>query len=456
MRAACPGPESMRMKSALSQTQETGAVKYFVDMEASKGNYVVDVDGNRMLDMFSHIASLPIGYNHPRMLRVFQDPANLAMLAHRPALFNLPPAGWPERIQSTLMSVAPRGMTHVTTQMCGSCANENAMKQVYIAVAEARREAAGRPGQPTQEELDSCMVNQSPGSPKYKFLSFHGAFHGRTHGCLAVTHSKPIHKLDIPSFDWPIAPFPALKYPLDDAGNAAANAAEEARCLAAAAAALDADPDVVGVIVEPVQSEGGDNHASAAFFRELRKLAGDRGVKFIVDEVQTGCGASGRFWAHEAWDLDDPPDAVTFSKKMQIAGYYTKVDLVPAQPYRVFNTWMGDPSKLLMLEAVLECVEKDGLVENAAVTGEVLRRGLETLVEKHPGRLSAVRGLGTLVAVDLESGEARDAAVDALRAKGVDIAACGLATIRCRPGLYFTPKHATVFLDAFDQVMRES
>jgi 4-aminobutyrate aminotransferase/(S)-3-amino-2-methylpropionate transaminase len=453
MKAACPGPESARMKTALSLTQETGAVKYFVDMEASKGNYVVDVDGNRMLDMFSHIASLPIGYNHPRMLRVFQDPVNLAMLAHRPALFNLPPAGWPERIQSTLMSVAPPGLTHVTTQMCGSCANENAMKQVYIAVAEAKRAAAGRSA-PTQEEIDSCMVNQAPGSPNYKFLSFHGAFHGRTHGCLTLTHSKPIHKLDIPSFDWPIAPFPALKYPLGD--NAAANAAEEARCLAAVGDILNADPDVVGVIVEPVQAEGGDNHASGDFFRKLRKLVADKGAKFIVDEVQTGCAVSGTFWAHEAWGLDDPPDAVTFSKKMQIAGYYTKADLVPQQAYRVFNTWMGDPSKLLMLEAVLECVAKDGLVENAAVTGEYMQKGLNALAEKYPGKLAAVRGAGTLVAVDLASGAARDAAVDALRAKGVDIAACGSATIRCRPGLYFTPTHAAVFLDAFDQVLQES
>jgi 4-aminobutyrate aminotransferase/(S)-3-amino-2-methylpropionate transaminase len=56
-------------------------------------------------------------------------------------------------------------------------------------------------------------------------------------------------------------------------------------------------------------------------------------------------------WAHEAWGLEDPPDAVTFSKKMQVAGYYTKKDLMPAAAYRVFNTWMGDPARMLMLEA---------------------------------------------------------------------------------------------------------
>ena len=88
------------------------------------------------------------------------------------------------------------------------------------------------------------------------------------------------------------------------------------RCLAAACELMDADPDVVGLIVEPVQAEGGDNHASPSFFRKFRGAASERGVKFIVDEVQTGCAASGLFWAYEAWELDDPPDAVTFSKKM--------------------------------------------------------------------------------------------------------------------------------------------
>ena len=191
------------------------------------------------------------------------------------------------------------------------------------------------------------------------------------------------------------------------------------RCLAAACELMDADPDVVGLIVEPVQAEGGDNHASPSFFRKLRGAASERGVKFIVDEVQTGCAASGSFWAHEAWELDDPPDAVTFSKKMQIAGYYTKADMVPDQPYRVFNTWMGDPSKVLMLEAVLECVERDGLIDNARETGDVLKGGLEALADAYPGKLMNVRGVGTLVAADLAE---RDRAVKELRAEGVDIA----------------------------------
>ena len=94
--------------------------------------------------------------------------------------------------------------------MCGSCANENAYKAVFIAAQERKRARAGRTAH-TPEELSSCMVNAQPGSPPLKMLSFHGAFHGRLLGCLSTTHSKAVHKLDIPSFDWPIADFPALK-----------------------------------------------------------------------------------------------------------------------------------------------------------------------------------------------------------------------------------------------------
>lgn len=87
-----------------------------------------------------------------------------------------------------------------------------------------------RGGPPTDEDLASCMHNAVPGAPSLSVLSFEGGFHGRLLGCLSATRSKSIHKVDIPAFDWPTAPFPRLRYPL--AEHARENAAEEARCLA--------------------------------------------------------------------------------------------------------------------------------------------------------------------------------------------------------------------------------
>jgi 4-aminobutyrate aminotransferase/(S)-3-amino-2-methylpropionate transaminase len=105
---------------------------------------------------------------------------------------------------------------------------------------------------------------------------------------------------------------------------------------------------VAAVIIEPVLAEGGDKHASDAYFRQLRLIAKKHGAYFIVDEVQTGVGATGKFWAHEHWGLNEgeEPDFVTFSKKMQASGIYHKKDLRPLQSYRIYGTWMVSPSQL--------------------------------------------------------------------------------------------------------------
>ena len=89
-------------------------------------------------------------------------------------------------------------------------------------------------------------------------------------------------------------------------------------------------------------SEGGDKHASPAYFRSLRQIAKKHGAYFIVDEVQTGVGATGKFWAHEHWGLQagEEPDFVTFSKKMQASGVFHKAETRPSAPYRIYGTWM--------------------------------------------------------------------------------------------------------------------
>lgn len=194
------------------------------------------------------------------------------------------------------------------------------------------------------------MVNQTPGSPELSILSFKSGFHGRLFGSLSATRSKAIHKVDIPAFDWPCAPFPQLSYPLSE--HAAANAAEEKRCLEAYEEILiaqKATKPVAAVIIEPVLSEGGDKHASPDYFRQLRLLARKHGAYFIVDEVQTGVGATGKFWAHEHWGLQEgeEPDFVTFSKKMQGSGVYHKKETRPASAYRIYGTWMVRPFLLL-------------------------------------------------------------------------------------------------------------
>merc|ERR1711981_54062 len=126
-----------------------------------------------------------------------------------------------------------------------------------------------------------------------------------------------------------------------------------------------------------VLSEGGDLHASKDFFVGLQKTCSEFGAAFIVDEVQTGICCSGHMWAHEAWGLEKSPDFVCFSKKALLGGYYYRDEFQPAQGYRIFNTWMGDATKLLLFRAVLETVEKENLLANVRQISEKLNGLLE-------------------------------------------------------------------------------
>lgn len=446
-----PGPKVQSLKTHMSKVQECSAVTIFSDYEKSQGNYMVDADGNTFLDCFGQISSLPLGYNHPDMLTAMRSEKAARMLAQRPCLGMMPPLDWPERLQSIVERAAPRGLTNLVTMLCGSSAVENAFKQSMIDYETRRR--GGRAH--SAEEMASSLKNEFPGCSQTTILSFSQAFHGRTFGALAATHSKPIHKLDVASFDWPVAPFPALRYPLAD--HAEANAAEEQRCLDEVDAIMAAQKakgrDVAGAIIEPVQAEGGDNHASASFFLGLRRLCTKHGASFIVDEVQTGGGASGKFWAHEHWDLPEgeEPDYVTFSKKLQMGGYFHKESVRPDAGYRIFNTWMGEEVKLLQLDCVLDVIKRDDLLAKTQEAGHTLKNGLHSLEEKH-AVLENTRGVGTFCAIDATTSAGRDQILAGLRMKGIWAGGCGERSIRLRPALIFDSSHAELFLGALDSV----
>jgi 4-aminobutyrate aminotransferase/(S)-3-amino-2-methylpropionate transaminase len=298
------------------------------------------------------------------------------------------------------------------------------------------------------------MRNQAPGSPNLSILSFKGGFHGRTLGALSTTRSKDIHKIDIPAFNWPAASFPKFKYPLD--AHAKENAAEEKKSLEEVEHLIKTWPvKVAGLIVEPIQSEGGDNHASPAFFRALRQLTKKHGVAFIVDEVQTGGGPTGAFWAHSAWNLESPPEIVTFSKKLQAAGFYHNMDFRPNAGYRNFNTWLGDPLRALQLKTIVQQISEQQLLKNVTVTGQFMLDGLSKIAAKYPV-VQNVRGIGTFAAFDLPSPKARDDFVTLLRNNGLQCSGCGVQSVRIRPMLIFAPRHAAQFLDIVEKSLQQS
>ncbi|XP_028311028.1 4-aminobutyrate aminotransferase, mitochondrial [Gouania willdenowi] len=453
MKTTVPGPRSQALTKQLGEIQNVAAVNFFCNYEESRGNYLVDVDGNRMLDVYTQISSIPIGYNHPALLKLVTNPNNMSAFVNRPALGILPPENFPDKLTESLLSVAPSGMSRVQTMACGSCSNENAYKAMFITYRNKERGYSA----PSVEDNTSCMINQAPGCPDLSILSFMGAFHGRTLGCLATTHSKAIHKLDVPSFDWPIAPFPTLQYPLEEFVRE--NAQEEARCLEETEDLIvkwrQKGKPVAGIVIEPIQAEGGDNHASADFFIKLRKIATKHGCAFHVDEVQTGGGSTGKFWAHEHWGMDDPADIVSFSKKLLTGGFYHKDELQADKPYRIFNTWMGDPSKNLFLCEVLNVIRKENLLDEVARSGKALLNGLYALQVQYPGLLSRARGQGTFCAIDVCDDATRDKILVRTRDKGILLGGCGQQSIRFRPSLVFKEYHVHFFLNVFNDVLAE-
>jgi 4-aminobutyrate aminotransferase/(S)-3-amino-2-methylpropionate transaminase len=395
VRNRIPGNLSRLAMSAINKRQDARTIRLVSNLEKSHGNYLVDADNNKLLDVYCNIASLPLGYNHPKLLQNAEK--FLPYLIQRSSLAVIPPNSWVNKIEK-LMYFAPKGLDYIHTGCgCGSGANENAFKAAFINFFN-RNLASYKFSE--EKIYSSAMENSFPGSPDLSILSFDKAFHGRTLGCLSTTRSRPIHKINIPAFKWPKADFPKLRYPLEEFEYE--NILEVSRCVSQVNDILYKDsqekrPTIAGMIVEPIQGEGGDNHAPANFFREIRKLAKHYGVSFMVDEVQTGVGSTGKFWAHEHWDLETPPDIVTFAKKMQIAGYFTTKDYEPTHPYQIFNTWMGDPVRILLLEQILNIIEEDNLIEK---TAEIGRNLLEELMQIE--NIKNVRGQGTFIAFDVK------------------------------------------------------
>ncbi|XP_022820144.1 4-aminobutyrate aminotransferase, mitochondrial-like [Spodoptera litura] len=453
-----PGPKSKELFKEMMDIQQCGSVQLFGNLEKSAGNYFADVDGNLFLDVYTQISSIPLGYNHPALLNAFRCDREVRALVNRPALGVFPSDDWPKKLRNVLLAVAPPGLKHVMTMMCGACSNENAFKAAFILYCTRKR---GGKTTFTDEEIQTALLNIPPGAPDLSIMSFkglynNGAFHGRTLGSLATTRSKAIHKLDFPSFEWPVARFPEYRYPLE--AFKCENEQQDRECLADVEEQFDRwekKRPIAGVIIEPIQAEGGDIHASPEFFQELQKICKRRGAAFILDEVQTGCGPTGKMWCHEHFNLPSPPDLVTFSKKMLTGGFYFKPEYLPPQPLRIFNTWMGDPSKLIMLEQVIKIIKSQNLLQLVEQTGNVLKCGLHCLETEFCFMINSVRGRGTFLAFDAATPELRDNIVKTLKQNGVLGGACGICTIRLRPALIFRPEHAELFLEILRKTLRQ-
>ena len=414
-------------------------IKLFTNLTKSKGNYLFDSKGKRYLDMYGNIGSLPVGYNHNRLHELnLNSPDIKKLLLHRPALGVNPPIEWKEQVELLYKNYCPDGLDFMYVACgCGSGANENAFKAAFIKFARNNYSDHNM-----ETRLKTSLDNNEPGSPDLSILSFQKGFHGRTLGCLSTTRSNAWHKINIPAFKWPVAPFPQLKYPLED--NKLYNFSEEEKCLEQTEKILKNSKTIAGMIIEPIQAEGGDRHASNDYFIKLRQLALDRDITFIVDEVQTGVGSTGKMWGHQYWSDDKKylPDIITFSKKMQMSGYFCKSEYKTDSPFQTFNTWMGDPFKIILSNQIYNIIVEENLLENSINIGEYLMDELFK-VENKTGRIRNIRGKGLFIAFDCDNNFLLK---DRLIENNINIGTCGNQSIRLRPSLTLSQKDVDFFI----------
>jgi L-lysine 6-transaminase len=413
-----------------------------LDLERSHGAWLHDSrSGRDYLDFCMFFASNPIGYNHPKM----QDPEFLAVL-HRvaqlkPSLSDFYGVEYAWFVDTFGKVAMPDHLRYAFFIEGGALGVENALKTAFDWKVRRNR-AKGIAGQKGQQ-----------------IVHFRQAFHGRSGYTLSLTNTDP-RKTDLfPRFPWPRIENPGLRFPVTPEVLRDTKAAEERALEQIDNAFADNPDDVAAILIEPIQAEGGDVHFRPEFLRALEQKAREHDVFFILDEVQTGVGITGRMWAHEHWGLR--PDAVAFGKKIQLGGCMVgpRVDEVDDNVFklssRINSTWGGNLTDMVRSARFLEILQEDALVENARVVGERLLAGLAALERELGGTLSNARGLGLMLAFDLDTPELRDRALERTLANGLLLLPCGTRSIRFRPPLNLTAAEADTAIDLVRRSLKE-
>jgi L-lysine 6-transaminase len=242
-----------------------------------------------------------------------------------------------------------------------------------------------------------------------------------------------------PKFDWPRIDNPKIRFPMDPAEQRRVTEAESL-ALDQIKQAIDRYGDrIAGLIIEPIQSEGGDNHFRPVFIQALRDVCTENRIIFILDEVQTGIGLTGRFWAHEHHGVQ--PDIICFGKKTQVCGILAGpvIDQVEDNVFkrssRIASTFGGNLVDMVRCQRILEIIESEMLVEAADRQGTYLLTELTELQSRFPDLMSNVRGQGLLCAFDLPDLDSRQRFVAECAASKVLLVGCGPRSIRLRPHL---------------------
>ena len=409
------------VKENIGQYMLADGMDYIIDLNKSHGSWLVDGrDSTEYLDLFSMFASMSVGYNHPYMIsnkdRLMQAALN------KPTNSDIYSIEMAEFVDTMGRLAQPDYLPYAFYIEGGGLAVENALKAAF------------------DWKVRKNLANgQSEGGSK--IIHFKECFHGRTGYTLSLTDSPDKRKTDyFPKFDWPRIHNPKVSFPItDDVINDVKR--EEAKAVAQIESVLAQYPgEIAGLIIEPIQGEGGDNHFRESFFRQLRKLADEHEFLLIYDEVQTGIGLTGKMWAHQHYGEDCRPDIISFGKKTQVCGMFAgqRMDEVDDHVFkessRLNSTWGGNLVDMVRFTLCLEIIEQENLISQVVENGAYLKLGIETIQSRYDN-VSNARNLGLFGAFDLPNTKDRDKLIGLIADEGALMLGCGYSSIRFRPHL---------------------
>lgn len=390
-----------------------------MDMDKSHGSYVVDENGIEYLDLFSMFASTAIGYNHPHLMAKVDFLGRNAV--NKPAMSDIYTKDYADLIDTFERVAMPKELQYLFFISGGTLAVENALKTAFDW---------------------KTRLNFSKGIEKEAsdVIHFKQAFHGRSGYTLSLTNTKDPRKYEyFPKFDWPRIENPKRIFPVTE-DNLCKVVEAEKRAIEQIENVLEIRKNKVAcIIIEPIQGEGGDNYFRKEFFQKLREICDREEILLIFDEVQTGMGMTGKMWAFQHYDVI--PDVISFGKKTQVCGILAnkeKLDQIPNNVFkessRINSTFGGNYIDMLRFKLILEVIEQEKLVENAAEKGKYILSKLNEIA-KETKKIHSVRGLGLFIAFDFSSDLDRSEFIKTCFENHMIILPCGENSVRMRPHL---------------------
>ncbi len=412
-----------------------------LDLKKSYGCRVYDSKSKKnFLDGFSFFASAPLGCNHPKLTtkEFINKIGNVSI--NKPTNSDLYTVEMAEFVDSFVRYAMPDNFKHLFFISGGALAIENGLKTAFD----------WKTRKNIEKGLGDTLGKQ--------VIHFKEAFHGRSGYTLSLTNTFNIDKIRyFTKFNWPRIINPKITFPLNNENTKNVENLEKKAISEINKAILENPNDIAALIIEPIQGEGGDNHFREEFFIELRKICDKSEIMFILDEIQSGVGLTGKMWAYEHFDFK--PDIVAFGKKTQVCGIMVnnRVDEIEDNVFKVSSrlnsTWGGNLTDMVRCQKYLEVIVEENLVENARIQGKRLLSGLEELGDKYSHVISNVRGRGLMCAFDLKTPEKRDELRKKLYSNGLIVLGCGENTIRFRPALIISEEEVDEALDIINTTL---